>query len=280
MRWFFNWGSTLWRRLPYFLLSLFAAVGVWTISTPVWGFSIWDVLPSAVEVIQLSTMSDEQEVAIGEQLNERLLRSDVDLYRNRQVTQYVNDIGQRLVGVSDRADLRFTFQVVEDDSINAFATLGGFVYINTGLIREADNEAELAGVIAHEIGHITEKHVLDRLRQAAIAQGVLNASGVDADVLVNIAYELVVNRPNSRRAEFEADRVGLDIIRDAGYAPIGMVNFYENLTGGGGIPEFLSTHPNTEDRIQRLRQRIDSSQARQGEGLNASAYRRQIQPLI
>lgn len=280
MRWFFNWGSTLWRRLPYFLLSLCAAVGVWTISTPVWGFSIWDILPSAVEVIQLSTMSDEQEVAIGEQLNERLLRSDVDLYRNRQVTQYVNDIGQRLVGVSDRADLPFTFQVVDDDSINAFATLGGFVYINTGLIREADNEAELAGVIAHEIGHITEKHVLDRLRQAAIAQGVLNASGVDADVLVNIAYELVVNRPNSRRAEFEADRVGLDIIRDAGYAPIGMVNFYENLTGGGGIPEFLSTHPDTEDRIQRLRQQIDASQARQGEGLNASAYRRQIQPLI
>jgi predicted Zn-dependent protease len=273
--------SNLSRRLLYGTLSLVTAVSVLLLSpSAVLGFSIFDILPNVIEVIQISSMSDEQEVALGRQINDRLVR-DVRLYNNRQVTNYVNAIGQRLVRQSSRPDLPFTFQVVQDDSINAFATLGGFVYVNTGLIRRADNEAELAGVVAHEIAHITEKHVLDRLRQAAIAQGVLNATGVDPDVLVNIAYELVINRPNSRSAEYEADQVGLDILTRSNYAPVGMVNFFERLlSGGGGLPQFLNTHPDTRNRVARLRDEIDASQAAQGDGLNTTAYRQQIQPLL
>jgi predicted Zn-dependent protease len=273
--------SNLSRRLLYGTLSLVTAVSVLLLSpSAVLGFSIFDILPNVIEVIQISSMSDEQEVALGRQINDRLVR-DVRLYNNRQVTNYVNAIGQRLVRQSSRPDLPFTFQVVEDDSINAFATLGGFVYVNTGLIRRADNEAELAGVVAHEIAHITEKHVLDRLRQAAIAQGVLNATGVDPDVLVNIAYELVINRPNSRSAEYEADQVGLTILTRSNYAPVGMVNFFERLlSGGGGLPQFLNTHPDTRNRVARLRDEIDASQAEQGDGLNTTAYRQQIQPLL
>jgi predicted Zn-dependent protease len=273
--------SNLSRRLLYGTLSLVTAVSVLLLSpSAVLGFSIFDILPNVIEVIQISSMSDEQEVALGRQINDRLVR-DVRLYHNRQVTNYVNAIGQRLVRQSSRPDLPFTFQVVEDDSINAFATLGGFVYVNTGLIRRADNEAELAGVVAHEIAHITEKHVLDRLRQAAIAQGVLNATGVDPDVLVNIAYELVINRPNSRSAEYEADQVGLTILTRSNYAPVGMVNFFERLlSGGGGLPQFLNTHPDTRNRVARLRDEIDASQAAQGDGLNTTAYRQQIQPLF
>jgi predicted Zn-dependent protease len=273
--------SNLSRRLLYGTLSLVTAVSVLLLSpSAVLGFSIFDILPNVIEVIQISSMSDEQEVALGRQINDRLVR-DVRLYHNRQVTNYVNAIGQRLVRQSSRPDLPFTFQVVQDDSINAFATLGGFVYVNTGLIRRADNEAELAGVVAHEIAHITEKHVLDRLRQAAIAQGVLNATGVDPDVLVNIAYELVINRPNSRSAEYEADQVGLDILTRSNYAPVGMVNFFERLlSGGGGLPQFLNTHPDTRNRVARLRDEIDASQAAQGDGLNTTAYRQQIQPLF
>jgi predicted Zn-dependent protease len=273
--------SNLSRRLLYGTLSLVTAVSVLLLSpSAVLGFSIFDILPNVIEVIQISSMSDEQEVALGRQINDRLVR-DVRLYNNRQVTNYVNAIGQRLVRQSSRPDLPFTFQVVEDDSINAFATLGGFVYVNTGLIRRADNEAELAGVVAHEIAHITEKHVLDRLRQAAIAQGVLNATGVDPDVLVNIAYELVINRPNSRSAEYEADQVGLDILTRSNYAPVGMVNFFERLlSGGGGLPQFLNTHPDTRNRVARLRDEINPSQAAQGDGLNTTAYRQQIQPLF
>ncbi len=281
MSWFSASRSNLPRRLLYGTLSLVTAVSVLLLSpAAVLGFSIFDILPNVIEVIQISSMSDEQEVALGRQINDRLVR-DVRLYNNRQVTNYVNTIGQRLVRHSSRPELPFTFQVVQDDSINAFATLGGFVYVNTGLIRRADNEAELAGVVAHEIAHITEKHVLARLRQAAIAQGVLNATGVDPDVLVNIAYELVINRPNSRSAEYEADHVGLNILTRSNYAPVGMVNFFERLlSSGGGLPQFLNTHPDTRNRVARLREEINPSQAAQGDGLNATAYQQQIQPLL
>jgi predicted Zn-dependent protease len=123
--------SNLSRRLLYGTLSLVTAVSVLLLSpSAVLGFSIFDILPNVIEVIQISSMSDEQEVALGRQINDRLVR-DVRLYHNRQVTNYVNAIGQRLVRQSSRPDLPFTFQVVEDDSINAFATLGGFVYVNT-----------------------------------------------------------------------------------------------------------------------------------------------------
>lgn len=281
MSWFSASRSSLSRRLLYGTLSLVTAFSVLLLSPEaVFGFSIFDILPNVIEVIQISSMSDEQEVALGRQINDRLVR-DVRLYNNRQVTNYVNAIGQRLVRHSSRPELPFTFQVVQDDSINAFATLGGFVYVNTGLIRRADNEAELAGVVAHEIAHITEKHVLDRLRQAAIAQGVLNATGVDPDVLVNIAYELVINRPNSRSAEYEADQVGLTILTRSNYAPVGMVNFFERLlSSGGGLPQFLNTHPDTRNRVARLREEINPSRAAKGDGLNATAYQQQIQPLL
>ncbi|MBO9997403.1 MAG: M48 family metalloprotease [Cyanobacteria bacterium SID2] len=269
------------RPIPYVLLSAFVAIGVLLTSNPaVLGFSIWDVLPSAVQVVQLSTMSDEQEVAIGSQINDRLLENDIALYQNSQVVEYVDRIGQRLVRVSDRADLPFTFQVVEDDRVNAFATLGGFVYVHTGLLREAENEAELAGVIAHEIGHIVERHAIEKMKQAAIAQGLLNAAGIDADALVQIGYELAIRRPSSRSAEYEADDVGLALIESAGYAPIGMVNFYHKLTSQPSAPEFLSTHPNTNDRIVRLQRQIDLATATRGDGLDREAYRRQIQSLL
>ncbi|TVR06745.1 MAG: M48 family peptidase [Phormidium sp. GEM2.Bin31] len=281
MSWFSKVLSGQLRRLLYGTLSLVTAISVIVVSSPAgYGFSLFDILPNVIEVIQISSMSDRQEVALGRQINDRLVR-DVRVYNNRQVNDYVNAIGQQLVGVSSRPSLPFTFQVVEDDNINAFATLGGFVYVNTGLIRRADNEAELAGVIAHEIAHVTEKHVLARLRQAAIAQGVLNATGVDPDVLVNIAYELVINRPNSRSAEYEADEVGLQLLLAANYAPVGMVNFFERLlSGGGGLPQFLNTHPDTRNRVARLREMIDPSRAAHGHGLDAHGYRQQIQPLL
>ncbi|USR91176.1 M48 family metallopeptidase [Phormidium yuhuli AB48] len=273
--------SRLPRRLLYGTLSLVTAVSVLVVSTPVgYGFSLFDILPNVIQVIQISSMSDRQEVALGRQINDRLVR-DVRISNNRQVNNYVNAIGQRLVAVSSRANLPFTFQVVEDDNINAFATLGGFVYVNTGLIRRADNEAELAGVVAHEIAHVTERHVLARLRQAAIAEGVMNAAGINPDVLVNIAYELVINRPNSRSAEYEADEVGMQLLIAGNYAPVGMINFFERLlSGGGGLPQFLNTHPDTRNRVARLREILDPSRAAVGDGLDSNHYRQQIQSLI
>jgi len=248
-----------------------------------YGFSLRDLLPSAIELLQLSTMSDEREVAIGRQIDARLKNNgDIRLYNNSRVRNFVEDIGERLVAVSDRPDLPFTFQVVNDTSINAFATLGGFVYINTGLIALAENEAELAGVVAHEIGHITEKHVIERMKQAAIARGLAGSTGLDDSVLVGLGYELALSLPSSRRAEYESDEVGLEMLRDAGYAPNGIVDFFVKLqaaSNGRSAPTFLSTHPATGSRIDRLNDDIRESERDRGDGLDAAAYRRQVSPL-
>ncbi|MDR9402434.1 MAG: M48 family metallopeptidase [Halothece sp. Uz-M2-17] len=267
------------KRWRYGLLSLFVAMGL-VVATPqvAQGFSFFDILFRGVQVFQLSNMSDEQEVKLGRQINQQLIESEVTLSQNRQLNAYVNRIGQRLVPHSDRPNIPYTFQVVQDDSINAFATMGGFVYVNTGLIATADNESELASVIAHEIGHITGRHAVQQMRQRAIAQGLLSAAGLDESNAVQIGVELAVSRPNSREDELEADQKGLDSLTRAGYAPIGMVTFMEKLQQqGGSPPSFLSTHPATGDRIQALKAQINNPT--QGDGLNTQVYQQRTHSL-
>jgi predicted Zn-dependent protease len=170
--------------------------------------------------------------------------------------------------------------VVDSDQVNAFATMGGYVYVTTGLLRTAENEAQLAGVLGHEIGHIVERHVVDQMEERAIQQGILTAAGLEREQIVGLGVELVINRSNSRSDEFEADVRGYENIVRAGYAPIGLINFLEHLEGGPSLPAFLSTHPATGDRIERLRQMMDPTTANTGGGLDVQAYRNRIQPLL
>jgi beta-barrel assembly-enhancing protease len=269
------------RRLLYPLVSFVLAVsliaGIPQASQAGW----FDILLNGIQVIQLSNISDRQEVAIGKQINNQLVSREIRLYRNPTINRYVNDIGQRLAQNSKRSDIPYTFQVVNDKGINAFATMGGFVYVNAGLVAAADNEAELASVMAHEIGHITERHSIQQMRQSAIARGVASAAGLDRNTMVNIGVELALRRPNSRKDEFEADRVGLETMTQAGYAPSAVVSFMEKLLKrGGSIPSFLSTHPNTSDRIKALEQAIDPAQANVGDGLDNAAYKNKIRALL
>lgn len=121
---------------------------------------------------QISNLSDAQEQDFGQQIHNELTRSgQVKLYQNQRVVSYINEIGQRLARQSTRPNLNYKFFVVEDDSVNAFATMGGYNYINTGLIKTAANEAELASVIGHEIGHIAAKHSLEQMRMQAGTRG-------------------------------------------------------------------------------------------------------------
>ena len=182
---------------------------------------------------------------------------------------------------SARNEINYTFQVVDDDGINAFATMGGYVYLNKGLIARADNEAELASVIGHEIGHIVGKHSIKQLRQRAIAQGALSAAGVDRSQAVQIGVELAVNRRKSRKDELEADQLGLSNLTKAGYAPAGMLGFMQKLLEGGSrsVPTFVSTHPATSERIRRLQAEIPPERANQGKGLNNQAYKSQIRGI-
>ncbi len=269
------------RRLLYplvsFVLALSLVVGIPQATQASW----FDIIRNGIQVIQLSYISDRHEVQIGKQINNELVGSQVRLYRNSEINRYVNDIGQRLVQESKRSNIPYTFQVVNDKSINAFATMGGFVYVNAGLIAAADNEAELASVMSHEIGHIVGRHSIQQMRQAAVAQGVAAAAGLDRNTMVRIGVDLALRRPNSRKDEFEADKLGLDTLARAGYAPSAMVSFMEKLLKArGSVPTFLSSHPATSDRIEALEREINSQRANAGDGLDTNAYRSKIRALL
>ena len=240
-----------------------------------------DLLFRGVQVIQLSTISPQQEVAIGRQINQGLLESGkVKLSKDARINQYVQEIGQRLAATSDRPDLPYTFQVVRDNSINAFATMGGFVYLHTGLIKTTDNEAELASVIAHEIGHIVGRHSITQLRNTALAQGLLSAAGLDTKTWVQLGVNLAYNLPNSRKDELEADRLGLNNLAEAGYAAKAMISLMGKLPQqGGSTPTILSTHPATGDRILALQKQLNSVNNKQNQGLDEDYYQLQIRSL-
>jgi predicted Zn-dependent protease len=234
------------------------------------------------QIIQFSTINDKQEVALGTEINRQLSESGkVKISHNSSINSYINEIGQQLVKNSQRPNIPYTFQVVEDKNINAFATMGGFVYVNSGLITTAENEAELASVIGHEIGHIVGRHAIEHMRQQAISQGVLSAAGLGRNQAIQIGVELALSRPNSRKDELEADQFGLDNIIKVGYAPAGMVSFMNKLlqNSGGSPPSFLSTHPATSERIQALQRSIPRGTADRGRGLDDLSYQSRIRSL-
>lgn len=269
------------RRWFYPLLSVMVALGLVLspMSTPVKALP-WDrLLFQGIQVLQLSNISDRQEVQLGKQINDQLVGSQVRLYRNARINQYVDQIGQRLASVSDRPKLPYTFQVVRDDNVNAFATMGGFVYVTTGLLSTVDNEAQLASVIGHEIAHITDRDALKQMRQAAITRGIATAAGVDTNRLVNLGVEFALKRPGSRSDELEADQRSLQMLAKAGYPQSAMIAFLEKLLDQPSPPSFLSTHPATRDRITAIKRSINPSNANTGYGLDEQAYRSAIQPL-
>ncbi len=237
------------------------------------------IIPSAVQIIQLSNLSDQDEVALGQSIDQQI-KTQVQISRNPRANQLVKDLGQLLVRSSDRPNIPYTFQVVEDRSLNAFATMGGFVYINTGTIALADNVAQLASVIAHEIGHISGKHALEQMRQMAIARGIATVAGVQDDRLVNIGVQLALRLPRSREAEFDADRRGVFNLARAGIAPQAMPAFMQKLErGDGSTPDFLRTHPATSDRIITLNEIIRQNNLTGTVGLNDREYQQEWRRL-
>lgn len=270
------------RHFVYGFTTLAIVIGIsLTNIRPSYSLSWVDLMIRGIQVVQISNISSAQEVELGKSINQELINSDrAKIYRNSAINSYVNQIGQRLATTSQRTDIPYTFQVVDDDSINAFATMGGYVYINKGLIAAADNEAELASVIGHEIGHIVGRHGIEQMRDRALAQGLLSAAGLDRNNAVQIGVELAVSRPNGRSDELEADRFGLTNMTRANYAPAGILGFMQKLLQrGGSAPSFLSTHPATSERINSLQQQINPQAVNVGDGLDSSAYRRRISSL-
>jgi predicted Zn-dependent protease len=195
--------------------------------------------------------------------------------RNRLVTdpvvvRYVDDIGRRIVAAAGPQPFAYEFSVVDDPEINAFAGPAGMIYVHTGTILAARNVAELAGVIAHEVGHVAERHVAQNYGKqraagiahtAAVLGGGLLAGSVGANA-ANLATGLgLTGVLNSfgREAEREADDFAVRVLPSAGYDPLGLPSFFETLVAEGGPsgPVFLSSHPAPRDRLVTTRTAID-----------------------
>jgi predicted Zn-dependent protease len=209
----------------------------------------------------------EHEIALGKQLAQEVERS-AKFIDDPVVTEYVNRVGQNLVRNSD-AQVPFTIKVIDSDTINAFALPGGFFFVNSGLILHADEESELAGVMAHEIAHVCARHGTKNATKGQIMQiGAMAASifipytwaGYALYQGMNFVIPLTFLK-FSRDAEREADYLGLQYMYKAGYDPNSFVSFFEKVEAQekkqpGSIPKVFSTHPPTPDRIEAIQKEI------------------------
>jgi predicted Zn-dependent protease len=210
--------------------------------------------------------SVEKEIALGKQMAQEVERQ-AKIVDDPVVAEYVNRIGQNLVRNSD-AKVPFTIKVVDSEEINAFALPGGFFFVNTGILLNADNEAEMAGVMAHEIGHVAARHGTRQATRGQIAQigsiVPLIAVGGMAGYGIYQAMGLVVPMgflQFSRAFESEADMLGIEYMYKAGYDPGAFVDFFEKVQSQekrkpGTMSKLFSSHPPTEDRIKHSQEII------------------------
>ena len=213
-------------------------------------------------------MSESEEARIGAQEHSKIIARYGGVYDDPEVGAYVAEIGGRLAANSERAGARFTFTVLNSPNVNAFALPGGYIYVTRGLIALANSEAELAGVVAHEIGHVIARHTAQRYSRAAATQigatllGALIGSREVGDLLQVGGQLYLLNF--SREQEFEADSLGVRYLRRTGYDPVAEAQFLQNLAREKSLQEklaqregrdrqsdFLASHPNTPERVQR-----------------------------
>ncbi|HEX8568121.1 MAG TPA: M48 family metallopeptidase [Pyrinomonadaceae bacterium] len=202
--------------------------------------------------------SMEKEVSFGRQLAAEA-EKELKLVDDPMITEYVNRVGQNVVNHSD-AKVPFTIKVVDSDDVNAFALPGGFFYVNRGLILAADNESELAGVMAHEIAHVAARHAMENQGKATLLNygmlaGIIFGGGIISPILQNAGGILggLTMLKFSRGAEEEADKLGVQYLYAAGYDPNGMATMFEKLAAKnkkkpGTIQKLFSTHPQAPDR--------------------------------
>jgi beta-barrel assembly-enhancing protease len=235
------------------------------------------ILPTLIETVKMANISDAQELVLGQQIDRQMTTKQFKILNDRNLTAYVNQIGQRLATQVDRKNLTYTFQIVDDKSINAAATMGGYVYINKGLIDTAENEAQLASVIAHELGHIEGRHSIEQAKNAALAQTGAAALKLDTNQIANIGMQIGLNLPRSRRFELNADERGLRILTAAGYNGQAMVEFMKKLDKGGATaPKWLSSHPETQDRVKQLQRFSNQLTTNNPDGLDVVAYAQRV----
>ena len=215
----------------------------------------------------INFISLEKEIQMGRQLAAEIERQ-VKLVEDPTINEYVNRVGQNLVRNSD-AKVPFTIKVVESDEINAFALPGGFFYVNSGLILAADDESELAAVMAHEIAHVAARHGTENASKAQMVNiaslPLIFLGGVGGFALRQAAGFLIPMQflQFSRKAEAEADYLGVEYLYKTGYDPGAAVSFFEKLQAResarpGSVSRMFSTHPPTGDRIEMTKKNIEA----------------------
>jgi beta-barrel assembly-enhancing protease len=210
--------------------------------------------------------SPDQDVEMGKQVAKDAERQ-LSVIRNGSIASYIDSLGRQLASRAPGQKYPYQFKVVNDRAINAFALPGGFIYVNRGAIEAADNEAQIAGVMAHEISHVVLRHGTNQASKAYLAQaplsilgGVLGSNSIGS-VLAQLGVGFAANSlflKYSRDAEKQADLMGTQILYDSGYNPTAMVEFFEKIQAEskGSASEFFSDHPNPENRITNVKQEI------------------------
>lgn len=215
---------------------------------------------------ELSLVSEEQEIATGRQAHQQIVRS-IGIYGDEQLRKYVEAIGMRLAKASERPDLPWTFTVLDDPVVNAFALPGGFIYVTRGLLAHLTSEAQLAGVLAHEIGHVTARHSASQMSKAILANVGLGIGMILSPELAQFgdvaqAGVGLLFLKFGRDDEREADRLGLRYMDELDYRPgellavLAVLEAISERQGRGEIPGWLQTHPQTAERTALIRDAI------------------------
>ncbi|MCX7634118.1 MAG: M48 family metalloprotease [Syntrophales bacterium] len=223
------------------------------------------VLPFPRPLMAAFTLEDEKK--LGREFHEKLDKAGVIL-RDDRVTAYVADIGNRLVAHADKVSFDFRFSVIKSSAINAFATPGGYVYVNRGLINMCEHESELAGVLAHEIAHVNARHIADSIAKSQklsiaalagmLAGAFLGGGGDLSAALIGFSYASAasLHLRYSREHEEEADRLGMMYLARTGYDVGSMLDFLRTMRRyefySNSIPSYFLTHPGTDERLRYL----------------------------
>jgi len=220
---------------------------------------------------QLSFMSEEKEIALGQE-NDAQIRTEMGSYDDRALQEYVTTIGMKLAMNSERPNLPWHFTVADVPAVNAFALPGGYIYITRGILPFLDDESQLAGVLGHEIGHVTARHAASQYSKSTLSQVGLLATAIFAPGGQAIAQGggaglgLLLLK-NSRDDEAQADELGVRYVSRAGWDPAGIPRMLttlgriEETSDSKGVPNWLQTHPQPEDRVQRVQVAVREAEA-------------------
>ena len=246
------------------IASLGIAIGLMS------GLAACSTNPATGEDTFTAFMPPAQEAEVGAEEHPKILKQFGGSYDAKDLPGYVTAVGQKLAAVTETPNQKFTFTVLDSPIVNAFALPGGYVYITRGLLALASNEAELAGVLAHEIGHVVARHSAQRYSRGVLTQilagGLSAAIGNGAGDVIGMGANAYM-QSFSREHEFEADKLGVRYLSRAGYDPAAMASFLKKLRAhsrlqaelAGRSPndvdqfDIMATHPRTVDRIEQAR---------------------------